>query len=139
MTPATLGVLLALVFPALADAAPQTWTCSAKTDDTRHDLSVVVDGDRVVGFDYLAATRSESGINSCSLAPEHGKPVVSRGAVTTFPLTDDDTAVARKAGDTIVFDFGNTRLINYCGQSSTIAETLTIKKGAPRCSAVRNQ
>ncbi|WP_165186999.1 hypothetical protein [Caulobacter soli] len=143
MTPTTLAALLGLaaafVLPAQASAAPQTWTCSAKKDATQHNLSVVVDGDKVVGFDYLAATRSESGLNSCSLASEPGKAAVSHGGVTTFPLEDEDTAVARKAGDTITFDFGNTRMMNYCGQSSNIAETLTIKSGAKRCSAVRNR
>jgi hypothetical protein len=46
---------------------------------------------------------------------------------------------ARRRGDTIVFDFTRTRLSNYCGQSSTIAATLTLKARGGRCLAVKNQ
>jgi hypothetical protein len=97
-----------------------------------------VEGERVRGFDYLASTKGASEVTSCSLAPE-GQPVVGPDGSTSFPLTDDDVAVARKRGDTIVFDFTRTRLSNYCGQSSTIAATLTLKAGAKRCLAVKNQ
>jgi hypothetical protein len=132
----TAFALALAVAPAVASA--ETWRCSARKGPVSHDLSATVEGERVTGFDYLASTKGASDVTSCSLAPE-GKPVVGPGGVTTFPLTDDDVAVARKQGDTIVFDFSRTRLSNYCGQSSTIAATLTLKAGAKRCLAVRNQ
>ena len=133
------AVLLGLITaaaPALAGA--ETWRCSATKGPVSHVLSATVEGERVTGFDYLASTRGGSDVTSCSLAPE-GQPAVGADGSTTFPLTDDDVAVARKRGDTIVFDFTRTRLSNYCGQSSTIAATLTLKAGAKRCLAVRNQ
>lgn len=133
------AVLLGLALtaaPGLAGA--ETWRCSATRGPVTHDLSATVEGEWVTGFDYLASTKGASAVTSCSLAPE-GKPMAGSDGVTTFPLTDDDVAVARRRGDTIVFDFTRTRLSNYCGQSSTIAETMTIKAGAKRCLAVRNQ
>jgi hypothetical protein len=130
-----LGFALA-VAPAVASA--ETWTCSARKGPVTHDLSVKVEGQRVTGFDYLALTQGASDITSCSLSPE-GKPVVGGDGVTTFPLSDDDVAVARRTGDKIRFDFTSTRLSRYCGQSSTIAATLTIKAGAKSCLAVKNQ
>ena len=133
------AVLLGLVLAAApAVAGAETWRCSARKGPVTHDLSATVEGARVTGFDYLASTKGASDVTSCSLAPEGG-PVAGPDGVTTFPLTDDDVAVARRHGDTIVFDFTRTRLSNYCGQSSTIAETLTIKAGAKRCLAVKNQ
>ncbi|KRA69708.1 hypothetical protein ASD89_15095 [Caulobacter sp. Root656] len=135
LLPLLLGLALAAA-PALAGA--ETWRCSATKGPVSHDLSATVEGERVTGFDYLASTKGASEITSCSLAPEGG-PTVGPGGVTTFPLTDDDVAVARRSGDTIVFDFTQTRLSNYCGQSSTIAATLTLKAGAKRCLAVKNQ
>jgi hypothetical protein len=133
--PALLGLALAAA-PAIAGA--ETWRCSATQGPVTHDRSATVEGERVTGFDYLASTKGASEITSCSLAPE-GKPTAGPAGVTTFPLTDDDVAVARRSGDTIVFDFTRTRLSNYCGQSSTIAATLTLKAGAKHCLAVRNQ
>ena len=133
--PALLGLALAAA-PAIAGA--ETWRCSATKGPVTHDLSATVEGERVTGFDYLASTKGASEITSCSLAPE-GKPTAGPAGVTTFPLTDDDVAVARRSGDTIVFDFTQTRLSHYCGQSSTIAATLTLKAGAKRCLAVKNQ
>jgi hypothetical protein len=130
-----LGLTLAAA-PAVAGA--ETWRCSATKGPVSHDLSATVEGERVTGFDYLASTKGASEVTSCSLAPE-GQPVVGAGGSTSFPLTDDDVAIASKRGDTIVFDFTRTRLSNYCGQSSTIAATLTLKAGARRCLAVRNQ
>jgi hypothetical protein len=135
-TLAALLGLLAVAAPALAGA--ETWRCSAAKGPVSHMLSATVEGERVTGFDYLASTKGASDVTNCSLAPE-GKPVVGADGSTTFPLTDDDVAVARKRGDTIVFDFTRTRLSNYCGQSSTIAATLTLKAGARRCLAVKNQ
>lgn len=128
--------LIAAAAPALAGA--ETWRCSATKGPVSHMLSATVEGERVTGFDYLASTRGASDVTSCSLAPE-GQPTVGADGSITFPLTDDDVAVARKRGDTIVFDFTRTRLSHYCGQSSTIAATLTLKAGAKRCLAVRNQ
>jgi hypothetical protein len=122
--------------PAVASA--ETWRCSATKGPVTHDLSATVESGRVTGFDYLASTKGASDVTSCSLAPE-GKPVFGPDGTTTFPLTDADVAVARKQGDTIVFDFTRTRLSNYCGQSSTIAATLALKAGAKSCLAVRNQ
>jgi hypothetical protein len=133
--PALLGLALAAA-PAIAGA--ETWRCAATKGPVTHDLSATVEGERVTGFDCLASTKGASEITSCSLAPE-GKPTAGPAGVTTFPLTDDDVAVARRSGDTIVFDFTRTRLSNYCGQSSTIAATLTLKAGAKHCLAVRNQ
>jgi hypothetical protein len=134
-----LAALLGLVLTAApAIAGAETWRCSATKGAVTHDLSATVDGERVTGFDYLASTKGASDVTSCSLAPE-GKPVVGANGTTTFPLTDDDVAVARKRGDAIVFDFTQTRLSNYCGQSSTIAATLTLKAGAKHCLAVKNQ
>lgn len=133
------AALLALALTAApAMAGAETWRCSATKGPVTHDLSATVEGGRVTGFDYLASTKGASDVTSCSLAPE-GKPVAGPDGVTTFPLTDDDVAVARRRGDTIIFDFTRTRLSNYCGQSSTIAGTLTIKAGAKRCLAVKNQ
>lgn len=128
--------LIAAAAPVLAGA--ETWRCSATKGPVSHVLSATVEGERVTGFDYLASTRGASDVTSCSLAPE-GQPAVGADGGATFPLTDDDVAVASKRGDTIVFDFTRTRLSNYCGQSSTIAATLTLKAGAKRCLAVRNQ
>jgi len=135
----TLAALLGLIAAAApAVAGAETWRCSAAKGPVSHVLSATVEGERVTGFDYLASTRGASDVTSCSLAPE-GKPVIGADGSTTFPLTDDDVAVARKRGDTIVFDFTQTRLSNYCGQSSTIAATLTLKAGDKRCLAIRNQ
>lgn len=131
-----LAALALAMTPAVASA--ETWRCSAKKGPVTHDLSATLDGERVTGFDYLALTKGASDVTSCGLAPE-GKPAVGADGTTTFPLTDDDVAVARKHGDTIVFDFTRTRLSNYCGQSSTIAATLTLRAGAKQCVAVRNQ
>jgi hypothetical protein len=128
--------LIAVAAPALGRA--ETWRCSAAKGPVSHVLSATVQGERVTGFDYLASTRGASDVTSCSLAPE-GQSAVGADGTTTFPLTDDDVAVARKRGDTIVFDFTRTRLSNYCGQSSTIAATLTLKADAKRCLAIRNQ
>lgn len=133
---AALSSLVLVAAPAVAGA--ETWRCTARKGPVTHDLSATVEGERVTGFDYLASTRGASDVTSCSLAPE-GKPAAGPAGVTTFPLTDDDVAVARRRGDTIVFDFTRTRLSNYCGQSSTIAATLTLKAGAKRCLAVKNQ
>jgi len=134
-----LAVLVGLLLTtASAQAQAETWRCSARKGPVAHDLSVTVEGRRVTGFDYLASTRGASDVTSCGLAPE-GKPVTGADGVTTFPLTDDDVAVARKTGDSIVFDFTQTRLSHYCGQSSTIAATLTIKAGAKQCLKVTNQ
>lgn len=137
-----MALALALAWGAVLAAAPslaaETWTCSARKGAVSHELSVKVDGERVTGFDYLAVTRGASDVTSCSLAPE-GQPVVGPGGVTTFSLTDDDVALARRRGDTITFDFTGTHLSRYCGQSSTIAATLTIKAGAKSCRAVKNQ
>ena len=131
-----LVVLILTAAPAVADA--ETWRCSARKGPVTHDLSATVEGGRVTGFDYLALTKGASDVTSCSLAPE-GKPALGANGTTTFPLTDDDVAVARKQGDAITFDFTQTRLSHYCGQSSTIAATLTVKAGAKHCVAVRNQ
>jgi hypothetical protein len=128
--------LIAAAAPAVAGA--ETWRCSATKGSVSHQLSATVDGERVTGFDYLASTKGASDVTSCSLAPE-GKPTAGPAGVTTFPLTDDDVAVARKRGDTIVFDFTRARPSHYCGQSSTLAATLTLKAAAKRCLAVRNQ
>jgi len=127
------------IAPVCAHSEPQKWRCTAEKDGTKHDLTVLVDGDRIVGFDYLAFTKSEAGTNSCSVQPAKGKAPNISGNVTTFPLLDTDTAIVQKKGNGIDFDFSNAKLMNYCGQSATIAASLIIKKESHTCQSVVNQ
>jgi hypothetical protein len=99
-----------------ARAETQTWECSIARNGTEHELTVRLGGGRVVGFDYLATTRSEAGANSCSITTDdyNGVPKIS-GNISTFPLLSSDATIVIKNGETILLDLSSAEVSNYCG------------------------
>lgn len=54
-------------------------------------------------------------------------------------LIDTDTAIIKVLDNVVALDLSNVNLMNYCGQSATIASEILLKKGVLRCLSVINQ
>ncbi|WP_153099829.1 hypothetical protein [Paraburkholderia hayleyella] len=120
-------------------AEGEKWMCSIKKDGVTHNLTVRLVDNKISDFDYLAITQSEVGKNSCSVHPVAKDIEHSDGNAIAFKLIDSDTANIKMVGNVVKLDLSNVNLMNYCGQSTTIASEIRLKKGVRRCLSVVNQ
>lgn len=135
----TAAICCSTAFVTAAHAEDEKWVCSIKKDGVTHNLTVSVVDNKISGFDYLAITQSEAGKNSCSVHPETKDKEQSDRNAIVFKLIDSDTAVIKMVGNVVNLDLSNVSLMNYCGQSATIASEIRLKKGVRHCLSVINQ
>ena len=135
----TVAICCSVAFVTAAHAEGEKWVCSIKKDGVTHNLTVRLVDKKISDFDYLAVTQSEAGKNSCSVHPGARDIEHSDGNTTVFELIDSDAAIIKLVGNVVNLDLSNVNLMNYCGQSATIASEIRLKKGIRHCLSVTNQ
>jgi len=135
----TFAICCSVASITVAHAGGEKWECSIKKDGVTHNLAVRMVDKKVSDFDYLAVTQSEAGKNSCAVHPEARGIEHPDGSTTVFKLIDTDTAIIKILNGVVTLDLSNVNLMNYCGQSATIASKIRLEKGSRRCLDVINQ
>ncbi|WP_134170805.1 hypothetical protein [Paraburkholderia caballeronis] len=133
------AIFCSAAFVTVAHAEDEKLVCSIKKAGVTHNLTVRMVDKKISDFDYLAVTQSEAGKNSCAVHPGARDIEHPNGSTTVFRLFDSDIAIIKVLDNVVTLDLSNINLMNYCGQSATIASEIRLKKGIRRCLAVINQ
>jgi hypothetical protein len=137
-TTLSLSCSAALLACTVSIAQAETFSCTADKNTVSHFMEVTVQDGKISKFDYSSSTPVSGSVNNCSVDSNGAKVSQLSAGVQSFALTDGDTVLVSSKGKRFIFDFSKVDITDFCGQSSTMAQHLTITSGAKRCSDIDN-
>jgi hypothetical protein len=131
---------VALLACSTINSQAETFECTADSNTISHYMSVTVKDGSVSKFEYVASTPVSGDTNDCSVTSNRVQMTQTGAGEQTYalPRTHEVFATVEKVNNQYVFSFSKKALLFYCGQSSTIAQHLTITPGSKHCSDVKN-
>jgi hypothetical protein len=101
-------------------------------------MEVTLQDGKISKFDYSSSTPVSGSVNNCSVDSNGAKVSEPTVGVQALALPGSDMVPVSKKGKQFVSDFSKVDINAFCGQSSTMAQHLTITPGAKRCSDIDN-
>jgi hypothetical protein len=131
---------LALLTGYTTNSQAETFECTADVNTVSHNMSVTVEDGSVSKFEYVASTPVSDDTNDCSVSSNRVQMTQKKDGEQTYvlPRTHETLTTVKKVDNQYIFSFSKKALLFYCGQSSTIAQHLTITPGSKHCSDIEN-